>query len=157
MSFSVSFEHMLNVYTFIMYTVRGGRVYCHIYDHLNWKKTALNIYESYYIRGIPTNIQFRNILGAFAKWRKRDYWLRHVRLSVRMEQLENTGCLRKGKSTGRPHVSEDNVQRISVCFQRGPKKSTTHASRELGLPRTTVWRVLRRRLIMKPYRMNHFE
>ena len=71
-------------------------------------------------------------------------------------QFEETGCLCKGKSTGRPHVSENNVQRIRECFQRSPRKSTSRASWELRIPQTTVWRVLRRRLIMKPYRMNNF-
>jgi hypothetical protein len=72
-------------------------------------------------------------------------------------QFEETGCLCAGKSTGRPHVSEDNAQIMGVCFQRGPRKSNNCASRELGIPQTTVSRVLRGRLIMKPYRMNNFE
>ena len=64
-------------------------------------------------------------------------------------QFEETGCLCKGKSTGRQHVSEDNGKE-SECFHRFSRKSTNRASRELGIPQTNVWRVLRRRLIMKP-------
>lgn len=69
------------------------------------------------------------------------------------KQFEETGCLCKGKSTGRPRVSDDNVERIRESFQRSPCKSTNRASRELEIPQTTVWRVLRRRLTMKPYRL----
>jgi len=44
------------------------------------------------------------------------------------------------------HVSEENVRRIQERFQRSPRKSTRRASRELGIPQPTVWRVLRRHL-----------
>ena len=53
----------------------------------------------------------------------------------------------------RPRTSEENVQRIEEAFTRSPSKSTRRASRELALPHTTVWRVLRRRLALKPYRL----
>ena len=59
-------------------------------------------------------------------------------------QFEQTDCLCKGKSSGRPRVSEENVRRIQ---ERSPRKSTRRASRELGIPQPTVWRVLRRRLL----------
>lgn len=69
-------------------------------------------------------------------------------------QFVDTGCLCKGKSPGRPRVSEENVARIQTAFQRSPTKSTRHASRKLQLPTTTIWRVLRRRLVMKPYKLH---
>jgi len=62
-------------------------------------------------------------------------------------QFEQIGCLCKGKSSGRPRVSEENVRRIQDSFERSPRKSTGRASRELGIPQPTVWRVLRRRLL----------
>ena len=62
-------------------------------------------------------------------------------------QFEQIGCLFKGKSSGRPRVSEENVRRIQESFERSPRKSTLRASRELGIPQPTVWRVLRRRLL----------
>jgi len=68
-------------------------------------------------------------------------------------QFSDIGCLSKGKTKGRPRVSENNVERIRESFQRSPYKSTNHASGELKIPQTTVWRVLRRCLIMKPYRL----
>ena len=62
-------------------------------------------------------------------------------------QFEQIGCLCKGKSSGRPHVSEENVRRIQESFERSLRKSTRRASRELGITQPTVWRVLRRRLL----------
>jgi len=62
-------------------------------------------------------------------------------------QFEQIGCLRKGKSSGRSRVSEENVRRIQESFERSPIKSTRRASKELGIPQPTVWRVLRRRLL----------
>jgi len=62
-------------------------------------------------------------------------------------QFEQTGCLCKCKSSGRPRVSEEKVRRIQESFERSPRKSTRRASRELGIPHPTVWRVLRRRLL----------
>jgi len=38
------------------------------------------------------------------------------------------------------------VRRIQESFERSPRKSTRRASRELGIPQPTIWRVLRRRL-----------
>jgi len=61
-------------------------------------------------------------------------------------QFDKIGCLCKGKSSGRPRVSEENVRRIQESFERSPRKSTRRASRELGIPQPTVWCVLRRRL-----------
>ena len=62
-------------------------------------------------------------------------------------QFEQICCLCKGKRSGRPRVSEENVRRIQESFERSPRKSTRRASRELGIPQPTVWRVLRRRLL----------
>ena len=49
-------------------------------------------------------------------------------------QFEQIGCLCKGKSSGRPNVSEENVRRIQESSERSPRKSTRRASRELGIP-----------------------
>jgi len=68
-------------------------------------------------------------------------------------QFEQTGCLCKGNSSGRPRESEENVRRIQESFERSPRKSTRRASRELGIPQLTVWRVLRSSLLFKPYRL----
>ena len=69
------------------------------------------------------------------------------------KQFQETGCLCNGNSPGRPRTSEENVHRIKEAFQRSPRKSTRRASQELTIPHVTVWPVLRRRLLMKPYRL----
>ena len=68
-------------------------------------------------------------------------------------QFVQTGYLRKGKSPGRPRVSEDNIERVREVFLRSPRKSVARASRELDMPKMAVWKVLRKRLCFKPYKM----
>jgi len=53
-------------------------------------------------------------------------------------QFEQIGCLCKGKSSGQPRVSEENVRRIQESFERSRRKSTRRASRELGIPQPTI-------------------
>ena len=59
----------------------------------------------------------------------------------------------KAEAPADQRVSEENVRRIEKSFERSPRKSTRRASRELGIPQPTVWRVLRRRLLFKPQRI----
>ena len=68
-------------------------------------------------------------------------------------QFVQTGYLRKDKSPGRPRVSEDNIERVREVFLRSPRKSVARASRELDMPKMAVWKVLRKRLCFKPYKM----
>ncbi|PSN49869.1 hypothetical protein C0J52_14141, partial [Blattella germanica] len=63
-------------------------------------------------------------------------------------QPATTGCLCKGNSVGRPRV-----QRVWDAFVHSPKKSVRKASREFAMPVMTVWKVLRKRLHMRPYRL----
>ena len=44
-------------------------------------------------------------------------------------QFEQISCLCKGKISGRPRVSEENVRRIQESFERSPRKSTRTASK----------------------------
>ena len=57
----------------------------------------------------------------------------------------------KRKSTGRPFVTEEQVEQVRQAFVRSPRKTTVKGSRELGIPQPTVWRILRKRLKLKPY------
>jgi len=45
-------------------------------------------------------------------------------------QFVETRCLCKGKSPGRPHVSDDNIERVREAFQRSPRKSVARAKKE---------------------------
>ena len=61
-------------------------------------------------------------------------------------------CACKQKSSGRPLTAEDNVEWVRASFLHSPKTSTGTAAKELSMSKTTVWRVLRKRSVFKPYR-----
>jgi hypothetical protein len=48
----------------------------------------------------------------------------------------------------------ETVDRICEAFVRSPAKSTVQASRELRIPHLTLWKVLRKRVKLKPYSTN---
>jgi transposase len=68
------------------------------------------------------------------------------------KQFTGTGCLYKQKSSGRPLTAADDLEWARAGFLHNPKKSTVTAAKELSMSKTTVWRVLRKRLVFKPYR-----
>jgi len=68
-------------------------------------------------------------------------------------QFQETGCACKRKSTGRPSVTEEQVEQVRQAFIRSPRKSTVRGSTELGIPQPGVWCILRNRLKLKPYRL----
>jgi hypothetical protein len=70
------------------------------------------------------------------------------------QQYQTKGCVRKRENAGSPRVSEESVERMRASFLRSPKKSVRHASREMEMSTMTVWRVLRKRLEIKPYRLH---
>jgi hypothetical protein len=57
------------------------------------------------------------------------------------------------KRTGRPGPSAETVEHAQETFVRSPQKSTHRASRELQMPQSSVWRILRKRLREKGYRL----
>ena len=59
-------------------------------------------------------------------------------------EFEQIGCMFKGKSSGRPRVTDENVRRIQENFERSPRKSTGRVSRETGMPQPTVWHRLKK-------------
>jgi hypothetical protein len=69
------------------------------------------------------------------------------------KKFDQKGCICKIKSPGWPSVSDATVDRVQACFQRSPQKSTLQASRELQLPQTTISKILRKRLLMKLYKL----
>ena len=69
------------------------------------------------------------------------------------KKFQETGCLCKGKSSGRPSVLEETVERVRETFTRSPRKVTTCASLELQMPQQTVWKILRKCLRMIPYKL----
>jgi hypothetical protein len=69
------------------------------------------------------------------------------------KQFEESGCLCKGKSPGRPRVADDTAETVRRSYVRSPSKSTNCASRELDMPQPTVWKILRKRLKTRPYKI----
>ncbi|KAJ4445930.1 hypothetical protein ANN_12616 [Periplaneta americana] len=47
----------------------------------------------------------------------------------------------------------ENLGKKPTSLRKQPKNSTTRASRDLNIPQPTVWRVLKHRLHMKPYKL----
>jgi hypothetical protein len=65
-------------------------------------------------------------------------------VSRRYRQFVETGCLCKSRSPGRPRVPDVNIERVREAFQGSPRKSVARASKELGVPNMTVWKVFRK-------------
>jgi hypothetical protein len=68
-------------------------------------------------------------------------------------KFRDEDCLCTAPRPGRPGPNEETVDRIGEAYQRSPSKSTTLASLELGVAQATVWRILRKRLKCKSYRL----
>ncbi|KAG8320489.1 hypothetical protein J6590_067489 [Homalodisca vitripennis] len=68
-----------------------------------------------------------------------------VRLGILLPEFIENGYLSKGKGSGQPRTSDENVSRTQQTLNRSPGKSTRRASRELQLPQIS------KRLLMKPY------
>jgi hypothetical protein len=77
------------------------------------------------------------------------------RLSVRAwyYQFVTDGCVCRGKSSGRPFVSTELVETTRQSFVRSPHKSVQRVSKELDVTKTTVWQVPRKRLHLRPCRL----
>jgi len=74
-------------------------------------------------------------------------------IRVWCKQFTETGRLCKQKSNGRPLTAEDNIVQVRASFLRSLKKSLGTAAKEISMSKTTVWRVLRKRLVFKTYRI----
>ena len=53
-----------------------------------------------------------------------------------------TGYLADEQRSGRPPTSQERVETICEAIERTIRASTRRLSRELGIPRATVWKVL---------------
>jgi hypothetical protein len=49
-------------------------------------------------------------------------------------------------------TSEETVEHVTMAFQRSPKKSIRRVSLELNIPRSTVYKVLHKRLHLYAYK-----
>jgi biotin operon repressor len=72
-----------------------------------------------------------------------------------MQRLEETGSLMNLPHTGRPRSAhkEENIERVRASIEEEPQTSTRRRSRELGLSRTSLKRILTNDLKMFPYKI----
>ena len=69
------------------------------------------------------------------------------------KKFENKGCLCKAKGCGQPATAEGKVEQICQTLLQSPKKSIRRTTMETLIPGTTVWQVVRKHLVMKPYKL----
>ena len=68
----------------------------------------------------------------------------HKTICAWYKQFNETRCMCKRKSSGRPLTAEDDAERVQASFLHSPKKSTGTAAKELSMSKTTVWRAWRK-------------
>lgn len=68
-------------------------------------------------------------------------------------KFKDTGCLRKGKSSGRPATSDAQVELVRATVVNTPRISTRKTGMELQMPHSTVWKIMRKNLKMFPYKL----
>ena len=56
-----------------------------------------------------------------------------------LEKFLEIGSVQLRPECGRPSVSDERVEQVCESFQRNPRKSLQHASRELNLPCTVTF------------------
>ena len=64
-----------------------------------------------------------------------------------------TGSILDRKRSGRPSIDEETVDAVRVAFHRSPRKSIRVASNKLAIPRSTVHKVLHKRLRLHAYKL----
>lgn len=70
-----------------------------------------------------------------------------------MKQFKDTGTVSKRKQTGRPGVSDDLVEEIRLSCVRSPKKSITRRSMQFGVAKSTMHKVLHKKLKLHGYKI----
>ena len=69
------------------------------------------------------------------------------------KKFMETRSILDGKRSGRPSIDEETVDVVRVAFHRSPRKSIRIASNELAIPRSTVHKVLHKRLRLHAYKL----
>ena len=64
-----------------------------------------------------------------------------------------TGSVNRQPGSGRKRTSDERVETIRDAFERSPSKSIRRASRQLNIPRSTVHKVLHKRLRLHAYKV----
>ena len=94
---------------------------------------------------------YRQVSEVFQRrFRKPDPTQQNIQMLV--NKCMRTGSLADKQRSGRPHTSQERVETIREAIERSPRASTCRLNRELGISRTTVWKVLHFTLKKKAYR-----
>ncbi|KAJ3662408.1 hypothetical protein Zmor_006758 [Zophobas morio] len=75
----------------------------------------------------------------------------HIRDVI--NRFVRTSNVNKGKSSGRPAVSEEVVDDLRERLEQNPQTSLTRLSQQSGVPVTTCHKVVKKRLHMHPYKI----
>jgi hypothetical protein len=78
--------------------------------------------------------------------------LASIQIQRWFDNFKNQGCTSKKESSGHPRVSEEAVWQVEATFDRSSRKCVWKRSRELQMPKTTLWLILRARIHIKPYK-----
>ena len=69
------------------------------------------------------------------------------------KNLMETGSILDPKRSGRPSIDEETVDAVRVAFHRSLRKSIRVASNELAIPRSTIHKVLHKRLRLHAHKL----
>ena len=86
-----------------------------------------------------TNVYYKNTVG--------HVFTKPLLIEGTTRTFIETWCLCEQKSSGHPLTAEDDIERVRNSFLHSPKKSTGTAAKELSISKTTVWKVLHKRLV----------
>ncbi|GFS70449.1 DUF4817 domain-containing protein [Nephila pilipes] len=70
------------------------------------------------------------------------------------QQFKDTGSVKNKKAPSRPRIPTEDVDRYRETFMRNTSTSTRSVCLQLGIPRTTVRRILHKRLKLQPYKVH---
>lgn len=71
--------------------------------------------------------------------------------------FQELGTMSDRPRSGRPSTSSNDVDRIENLFQENPQVSITVASAQLRIPRSTIHRILHKKLKMFPYKISFLQ
>ena len=72
------------------------------------------------------------------------------------KKFMETGSVLDAMRTGRPRISEENIESVRQAFSRSPMMSIRSTFRQLELPPTKVLKVLHKRLRLHAYKVQMF-
>ena len=81
---------------------------------------------------------------------KKQIWTWH-------KKFKEEGCLCRVKGSGRTPISEGNMEQIRRKLVNSPRKSIRRTSFETQIPKSSVWRIVRKRLQMRPYKLQFIQ